>query len=207
MNSNESQSKTQTCFTLVSYTKTRLGRHDETVKKIKKQHYWSRQEAADKDYCLFARVFVCQYLNWRTEKIIAGIKQRKSREKNKQTKNQQNQDGQIYSGDIGKFKGRKLDASATQYWTSASVKYGPSPPSRWFLTSDHWCSLSYFWTIVPQSFRIVSGRVTANAVISAAQLNVLTACVASWWMWVTSFGWAATATRYDDWNPFILTYC
>lgn len=64
----------------------------------------------------------------------AGCKQRKSR---REKKTQQNQDGQIYSGHIGKFTGRKLDASVTQYWTSASVKYGPSPPSRWFLTSDH----------------------------------------------------------------------
>lgn len=80
--SNDCRRKTEVCFTLVSNTKTQLRQHDETVRKIKNQHYWSRLEAADKDYCLVARVFSCQFLNPRSGEMNAGCKQRKSRGKN-----------------------------------------------------------------------------------------------------------------------------
>lgn len=160
--------------------------------KDKIQHYWSSQEAADKDYCLFAHVCVCLLVNTRTQGM--GKLLRCANKEDQWGKKQQNQAGLLYSGDIGKFTGRKLDASVTQYWTSASVKYGPSPPSRWFLTSDHWHS-SCFLTFVQQSFHISPREGNSiNAVISAAQLSVSTDWMASSWIWVTSFGWAAAAT-------------
>lgn len=36
----------------------------------------------------------------------------------------------------GKFTARDVDPLETQYWASASVKYGPSPATRCSLTSD-----------------------------------------------------------------------
>lgn len=45
----KSLSETQVCFTVVSSTKTRVRCHEESIRKIKTQHYRSRQEAADKD--------------------------------------------------------------------------------------------------------------------------------------------------------------
>lgn len=139
-----------------SNTKTRVKWHNETVKKTKNQHYWRRQEASDKDYCLFARVCMWLLVNTRTQGVGKWILS--ANKENWEGKKQQNQDRQIYRGDIGKFTGRKLDASVTQYWTSASIKYGPSPPSRWFLTSDHWRSCSCFLTFVQQLFHISPGE-------------------------------------------------
>lgn len=37
---------------------------------------------------------------------------------------------------MDRFAGRNLDTPETQYWASASVKYGPSPTTRWFPTYD-----------------------------------------------------------------------
>lgn len=91
---------------------------------------------------------------------------------------------QIYRQKIGCISDTILDI----IWSLTSIQ----------MVSHFWppMQLLLFLNICPTMVsHLARGGYQLNAVISAAQLSVSTDCVASSWIWVTSFGWAATATR------------
>lgn len=164
----------QVCFTLVSNTKIRLRWHDETIKKIKKTNI------IGVDKKLQTKIIVCLHVcllvnDWAqgVGKWMLGANKENRGEKTAESRwvDLQWRCWQIYRQKIGCISGTILDFSQRKIWSLTSIQ----------MVSDHRCSL-------------------VSHLAKRCHFSSTTQCLH--WLcgflvntvWVTSFGWAATAT-------------